>query len=544
MSAALDFGSLNPALATADPYGNRQRSIAAQAIEDPEFRQTLGGDLGRWDFGGAEDAPREARPSGAINLMRSAGPISDAYILARNPMDLIIGPGGSGKTIATVKKMLVEAQRIRPGADGARRYVVGCWRQKYVNLWKATIPSYWKVLPRDLPGSKWEGSSPREAQHVVNFQDQWGPVQLIVRFRAFGESADPDDVLGNEFTDVALNEWPTMPEELTIALADRVGRDPPREVTGRVGRFYGDGNAPDVLSYIYRDFFETPKDGHVLHRQPGGLAPDAENIEAVGREYYENSCRINAHRPWWIRRMVHAQPGFTRANDPVYPKFDDVRNVSPATMLPSRHLPVLVGVDGGLTPAAVYMQEMPSGQLRIFAEVALERGGMKELSVEMLALEGARFPGFEFRTKCDPAMQAGEDTEESSDRSRLAKYLGRPVTAAKTNNPDTRWAAVRDKFDLSIEGGLPGLMLDPSCKGLRRGFNQTYAFRNIAGTNDRGNVEKTFDSHAHDALQYGALECGTAEARVLRQESDRERQKRKEKAANAPRYSPTRRWRQ
>jgi hypothetical protein len=47
---------------------------------------------------------------------------------------------------------------------------------------------------------------------------------------------------------------------------------------------------PSVTEYVYRDFFESPKPGHVLFRQPGGLDPDAENIQAVGRAYYENSA--------------------------------------------------------------------------------------------------------------------------------------------------------------------------------------------------------------------------------------------------------------
>jgi hypothetical protein len=30
-------------------------------------------------------------------------------------------------------------------------------------------------------------------------------------------------------------------------------------VIKRAGRFYGDGNAPDVLHFIYRDFYENKK---------------------------------------------------------------------------------------------------------------------------------------------------------------------------------------------------------------------------------------------------------------------------------------------
>jgi hypothetical protein len=210
----------------------------------------------------------------------------------------------------------VEAQRIFPGADGVRRYILGTWRQKYVNIWKATIPSWWKLFPKDMPGSKWTGASPREAEHNLTFEDRFGMILATNRFRAFGDTMDPDDILGNEFTDCYFNEWPTLPEELCSALVDRVGREPPREVIKRAGRFYGDGNAPDVLHFIYRDFYENKKPATCCTRSRRGWRRNAENIEAMGRGYYENSAMMNAHRPWWIKRMIHAKPGFTRANNP------------------------------------------------------------------------------------------------------------------------------------------------------------------------------------------------------------------------------------
>lgn len=522
--------SLADSLGSANPYRNQMSHLEA----DDEFRK---------QFPEVVDELFKGEKTGTVNLMRSAGPVSDRYINAHNPADLIIGPGGSGKTIASGKKALIEAQRIYPGADGVRRYVLGTWRQKYVNIWKATIPSWWKLFPRDMVGSKWTGASPREAEHVLRFEDDFGPIVLTNRFRAFGETADPDDILGNEFTDCYLNEWPTLPENLFSALIDRVGREPPREVIRRAGRFFGDGNAPDVLSYLFRDFYETPKEGHILHRQPSGLSPDAENIEAMGRGYYENSAMMNSHRPWWIKRMIHAQPGFTRANDPVYPAWDDDRSMSPTTLLPYKALPIIVGIDGGLTPAAVYTQETSEGQARVLAEIALERGGAYELSVAMLQLEETRFAGCEFADTCDPAMGAGEDTADKSMRQKLSGYLGRKVELAPTNDPEMRWEAVRAKLRHSVEGGLPGLIMDPSCKGLRRGFNQTYAFRNVAGTNDRGSVEKTFDSHAHDGLQYAALKWGTSAARLRRRTDERRREQRRKEARDAGRYNPHKRAR-
>lgn len=517
--------SLADVLGSANPYKNQMSHLEA----DDEFRKL---------FPDVVDQLHKEEKTGTVNLMRSAGPVSDRYILAHNPADLIIGPGGSGKTIASGKKFLVEAQRIHPGADGVRRYVLGTWRQKYINVWKATIPSWWKLFPRDMPGSKWTGASPREAEHMLQFEDVFGLIIAVNRFRAFGDTMDPDDLLGNEFTDCYFNEWPTLSEELCAGLVDRVGREPPREVIQRSGRFFGDGNAPDVMHFTYRDFYEKAKQGHILHQQPSGLSPEAENLEAMGRGYYENSAMMNAHRPWWIKRMIHAKPGFTRANMPVWTEWDDDRNMSKTTIPVIKELPVIVGVDGGLTPAAVYMQEKANGQLRILASVSLERGGMKELSVAMLAMEAARFGGCEFLTICDPAMGSGEDLAEKSPRGRLEDYLGRTVELAPTNDPDARQEAFRSKLRHTCEGGEPGVIVDPSCNIIRRGANQTYHFRKIAGTDDVGGVAKTFDGHTCEATEYGALKCGTAEASRRRGDIRQQRQQRREENRNTKRYNP------
>jgi hypothetical protein len=115
------------------------------------------------------------------------------------------------------------------------------------------------------------------------------------------------------------------------------------------------------------------------------------------------------------------------------------------------------------------------------------------------------------------------------------------VHLAKSQEVNRRVEAVACKFDLTLDGGTPGLLLDPSCKGLRRGFNQTFHWRRIAGTNDRGSIAKTFDGHVHEALQYGAMEAGSDGARVRRDEKRRARQAAREKASTAKRYNPLKR---
>ena len=554
-TAALDLGSLNDQLGNANPSENLVRSIDGDADyreQHPEVVQAI----------------LNAVPTGKINMLRSAGPISDAYIVGHDPIAVLCGPRGSGKSVADDKKAAVEAQRVHPGADGVRRYVLGVYRQKYDSLWKATIPSWWWMFPKDLPGSQWTGASPRAATHRITFQDQWGPIILTAHFLAFGEGADPEDLRGLQFMDILLPEMDTLPRELLTALIPTLGRDPPPEITGRQGKIFGSMNAPDVLNWTYSPFFEKPAKGYKLYRQPSGLAPDAENLQSYattedpsGRGYYTRMVELYADQPHMIRRMVHGIPGVTRATDLVYDKFDETTMLSQTTLVPEPALPVIVGVDGGLTPAAVYMQEMPDGQLRVYAEIALERGGMEELARAMLALEARRFPRCEFRTVCDPAMKAGEDTDRvepvfsdseprfdqrvsrGSDRQRLARAIGRKVDLAATQEVGRRWDAVRVKISLALGPGRPGYLLDPSCLGLRRGKLQTYQFRKLRGTNDLSSVQPSFDTHVADAEQYGALECGTDRARKRQSDLVEAQRARQQQNKTASRYSPLNRWR-
>ncbi len=494
----LDFGSLNPILAAT-----------------PEGRSVLG----------------------------SPGPVADRFLLAADPVMAIVGPQGSAKTTTCVKKALLEAQRMVPGPNGVRRYVLGAWRRRYDDLWKATIPSWWKILPRDLPGANWNGAAPRAAQHTIRFKDDWtvkgyGEIEIVARFEAFGDVASPEDLRGKEYTDNWLNEMDTLEEELLIYLIGRIGRDPPFKIAKRLGRIFGDMNAPDIDTWCYRHFYETPKAGYVLYRQPGGREAGAENIDVLGREYYEQQAMLNADRPWWIRRMIDNVPGFTRETDLVYPAFDDLRMRSPIPLKPERHRPVMVGIDGALTPAAAYGQELGGGQWRTLAEVALDRGGPAEIARAMLALEAARFPDCEFVTVCDPALATGEDLEDLSYRQALEKHLGRPVKLARTNVAATRWEAVRCKLALTLDGGAPGFLLDPSCRVLLRGFLRNYHFRKLRGTTDLSSVQPTFETHVHDALQYAMLESGSAAASQSIAARRREREQRREAARQMKRFNP------
>lgn len=505
---------------------------------------------------GTLDEQLRGYPEG-MQLFGSAGPISDAFIASRNKVDLINGPVGSGKTTACAKRALVSAVRQPPligdpnvpNSVRLRRYVLNCWRETYDQVWKTTIPTWKRLLDPEKGIGVFTGSFPRAALHVIDFEDNWGPIQMITGFRAFGEDASPDDLGGMESTDAYLNEMNTLRKTLFVNLFGRVGRDPPRGAIGLpddpryvYGRIFGDCNAPSPEDWVYDDFWSPKKPpGYKLFRQPGGLEPDAENIKTVGRQYYIQMMEANASNPWFAKVKVHNKPGYNRDNDIVFEKYDDDFHRSDIPLKVEPKLPVLVGVDNPMQPAAAFCQEMPDGQFRVLAEVALDRGDELDLAEGMKAIMGSpRFKGCEFHVICDPAMDAGEDLKRGSVRSRLAADLGLPVHMAETNNPEARHAPIRGKLEKRLRGGLPAFVVDATnCPRIRKALNGTFHFRTTRGTGDRSSVVKTPDSHVMEACEYASLASGTSAALIRRSELLKQRRKQREEGQRSQgRYNP------
>jgi hypothetical protein len=510
---------------------------------------------------GTLDEALRSYGAGSALLLESAGPVSDAFIMSRGGRDLLSGPVGSGKTTASVKRALRTAMQQPPMLHNGKRlqgaprlYRLNAYRETYKDIWQTLVPSWCKVLDPDKGVGKLVGSSPRPGQFTLDFDDGWGPIHMEVNFLAWGEDADPESLGGTEATDAMLNEMNTHREDLFINLGRTVGRFPNRGEIGLpddpsipYGAIFGDCNAPAPDSWVYRDFWSPKKPPGYRHfKQPGGLDPDAENLKAVGRAYYLGMVEANKHRPWWIKIKVHHRPGFNRETDVIYADFDDELHVSQEPLKVYPILPVLVGIDGGLTPAAAFEQELGDGHLNILAEAVVERGDEFDLAEKIKVIMGSpRFKGCEFVFQCDPAMDAGADTKVGSARARLAKALGLKVTdirLAPTNDPETRHAPIRDK----IKDGRRKLTVDAThCPTIRRAMAGTYQYHVTRGTGDRGRAVKNPDSHVMEAAEYAAMQCGTEAARIRRTERDRQREQRLRGTGprgEAPRrYNPLRR---
>jgi hypothetical protein len=496
----------------------------------------------------------------AIRLgWKAPGPVAEAFMHDRSEISVINGPVGSGKTTAAIMKSVKLASEQQPSArhkgpgPGAgewwpmRRVRCCVVRDTYRQLWRSTMPSWFSRFPKTV--GSFTGAENAPASHVIPFAlPDRTLVELSMDFIAIGDQAVEDVLRGYEPTWFYLNELDLLSQEVFIYAQGRYGRFPPMEDGGPTWQgILADCNAPELDSWLYETTFlaspaELKAKRTALFRQPGGMDPQAENLANLpgGRGYYERQV---ANAPdWYVQRMVHNRAGHSRAGKPVYPEWNDLVHVARSSHPGVPQLPLIVGLDAGMQPAATFSQRLPSGRWLILAELVSEPGtGPKRFGGNLAQMLRQRFPRHDTIVGiCDPSALYGADKKagEKDWSEIVAAEAGIRIRPAPTNDPVARWEAVRRPLTLLIDG-QPALQLNPQCRVLRAGFNAGYRFRKIAGTTARFNTEqaeKTAESHPHDALQYGMSWGGEDIAIRRRRGEDAERARRL--PAFTPPYDP------
>lgn len=490
---------------------------------------------------------------------KAPGPVADRFMQDKAEIVGINGPIGSGKTTAAIMKGVFKASGQAPSrtltaqAPGtnerwpvrrARQCVV---RDTYRQLWRSTMPSWFSRFPKTI--GSFTGAENAPASHVITFalRDRT-IVELQTDFLAIGDQAVEDVLRGYEPTWFYLNEMDLLAQDVFTYAIGRYGRFPPMEDGGPTwSGIIFDCNAPELDSWLYEDLFLATPDELAarnigLHRQPGGLDAQAENVAHLpgGRAYYERQV-ANAE-DWYVQRMVHNKPGFSRSGKPVYPEFNDLLHVASADHGGVAALPLIVGLDAGMSPAATFAQRLPSGLWLILDELASEPGTGPRRFGEMLA-QRLRDRFADFGTVigiCDPSALYGADKKagEKDWSEIVAAQAGIAIRPGPTNDPVSRWEAVRRPLTMLIDG-RPALQLNPRCRVLRSGFNAAYRFRKITGSTSRFNTDqadKTAESHPHDALQYGMSWGG--EDVAIRQRRGAEQARGTSLPAYSPAYDP------
>lgn len=477
--------------------------------------------------------------------LTSPGPVADAFTHSTAFICGIIGPVGSGKTMAALQKGLGIAA-LQGGTRDARGILhrkarIGIIRESYPSIESTILKSWFTIVPRE------EGHFSAKAPFTHNFskvlrrdKDTGLPTEILhaeFEFRAIGDMSVEQACRGWEVNAVIVDEADIQPADLVPYLTGRVGRfsdlNPDSVVLPTIILSL---NMPDIENHIYRLLMDqelsglTEEDRAALKEalngrplievfvQPGGMEPDAENLHNLnnGRGYYVLQVAANRHKPGYVDRMVHNKPVMLMHGLPVNPDFNQREHVGDVVW--DRRRKLILGVDQGLFAAAVLLFRNELGQIRVLGNVvnlapdgkSLLKVGPTSFGKKCRAFLMEKFPYLrpdDIRVVGDPAMFAASDREDDEQDWRLAfqKALGFAVYRAKTNRQGLRNEAI---WRAHKERG--GYLVDRNARHLIKAHAGGYRYaKHELGTGEtRGTVEiaDTIFTHVADAEQYAALE--------------------------------------
>lgn len=421
------------------------------------------------------------------------------------------GPLGSGKTTACVWEIFFRSMLQQENKRKRRQTKWIVVKNTLKQMWRVVMPIWFSVFPRDSEYTKF---NQQYMIHKIDIPLTDGTIMdMEVQFIS-ADNASEEDFKGINATAAWICEASDVPPGAINAAKSRVGRYPLGDKDEFFATWYGtimDTNPPDHDDWLCQVFKENYP-GWYIFKQPSGLSENAENVKGKSPTYYQDLSQGRTQA--WIDIFVHGKEGFTLDGKVVFPEWNDDIHCARQQLIPLKSQ-IVVGVDYGLTPGAIFLQMDAAGTIISPAELTLTDAGVIRLADAIKATIAKRFPDHQSNEDVviygDPAGNNRSANDEKAAIDILRAHTGYRCYAAPTNATEIRLEAVRRGLTRLVDG-KPGFMIDSSCKMLRKGFNGKYYYKKVRG-ND-GNFEnepyKNGYSHIQDALQYGLLGLGQA----------------------------------
>ncbi len=445
------------------------------------------------------------------------------------------GPVGSGKSVACCIEIFRRALLQKKNAEGKRKSRWAVIRNTNPQLRTTTIKTWLDWFPEDTWGN-FAWSVPYTHRILV------GELDVEVIFLALDRPEDVKKLLSLELTGVWVNEAREIPKSIIDACTMRVGRFPSMRDGG--ASWYGviaDTNAPEedhwwpimaadvpVPDHISRDeaLMLIKPDNWSFYTQPPALLENkskdgfisgyednikSENKKNLTPKYYNNIIR--GKTKGWIDVYVLNKLGSIEEGKPVYHSFKEELHITKnkIDLIPGQ--PIWIGVDFGLTPAAVFGQRTTTGKWNIINELVCFEMGVIRFS-DLLRGEIAKlYKGYEVMIYGDPAGDFRSQTDERTPF-QIMRNCGLKAIPAPSNDVALRIEAVDSTLARLVDGS-PGFNMSTDCINLKKGFNGGYHYRRLQVSGDRYDEKplKNRYSHVHDALQY--LMMGAGEGRTM-----------------------------
>jgi len=413
-------------------------------------------------------------------------------------MRVLVGPVGSGKSVACVMEILIKAMAQEP-FNGVRKSRWAIVRNSYRELLDTSQKTFHQWCPKD-----WGEESIVNAMFTIKQQLEDGTaMECEVLFRALDKPADVKKLLSLELTGIWFNEARELPLSVVNMGATRVGRYPSKIDGGP--SWFGiilDTNPPDNDHYICTVFDEKTPENCDLFHQPSGLADNAENIENLPANYYGNIA-VGKQKNW-VDVYVHGKYGFVSDDNPVFPQYNDDIHYVDEEFQPLQSKPIYIGIDFGLTPAMVFGQLNAAGGMDIFDELQTFNMAAKEFGrVAHLHMQTV-YRGFKFEAYGDPAGNQRAQTDEVTPFMILAEQ-GINASPTYTNDPDIRIEVIASYLRQLDFTGKPAFRIWKNAPGFRKAMAGGYKYKRVqVGGEERFKNEPDKNKHSHiaDAAQY------------------------------------------
>jgi hypothetical protein len=423
------------------------------------------------------------------------------FILDRRPGELfydwIVGPVGSGKTTGLFFKLVYLAKLQEPSPDGIRRSRAVVVRNTMPQLKDTTLAS-WAAWFKDGQAGKWDATN---SKFLLRFAD----VECEVLFRPLDTPDDVARVLSLEVTFAILDEFVQIPRAIVDALSGRVGRYPAAKDGGATHfGMWGASNTDTEDNWWFGHLHGALEDNSRYFVQPSGLSPAAENLENLPgkRGYYINLKKDKSKA--WIKQFIDAEWGFSAAGKPVVGSFQPDLHQSHGPVKFNRHLPLVVGVDPGLTGSAfIFGQEDLNGRLMVLGELVQSGMGIHRLMTERVKpYIRHRFPEADVVLAPDPAAANRSSNDERTAVDIMRRHFR--IKLESNNRLPLRLTAI-EHYTTRLTDLGPALQIDAqACPMLLRALKGGWRFEMDVKKDQikHPTPEKNPYSHPGDAFGY------------------------------------------
>jgi hypothetical protein len=408
-------------------------------------------------------------------------------------------------------ELLRRAQQQEPASDGLRRTRYAVIRNTYGELKDTALKTWLYWFDEDYFGEFNYGTM----THKIRLPG----IAMDVLFRALDRPKDVKKTLSLELSGVWVNEAREIPKGIIDGLKDAVGRFPPERDGGCTHPFVAmDTNSMDEDHWWYKLAEEDKPEGWRFFNQPGGLMRDGERF--IPNPKAENIQNLKGGYDYYLRGMQGQKRdhvliyycneyGFVQEGKPVHPEYIDSVHCSNENLEPVPNQPIVVGIDFGLTPAALFSQRLANGRWLWIDELVTEDMGTSRFADILGPKLRGEYRNFDLQIWGDPAGDDRAQTDETTPF-QILNAKGIPARPAPSNDPVLRCEAVSVPLMRMIDG-QPGMVVSPKCKVARKGLAGGYCYKRVQVANEERYHDKPVKnrySHVVEAGQYAMLGAG------------------------------------